>query len=99
MRKNIVLFKMATQVSFLILPRFIIPPAFSFVHSINPSDVNECDDNPNYCQVGGQCVNTPGSYRCLCKQGYEVGNGGSLCIGKTLVPASSISFRLFGLFY
>jgi len=52
--------------------------------SLNFSDVNECDDNPNYCQVGGQCVNTPGSYRCHCKQGYEVGNGGSHCIGKVL---------------
>lgn len=47
-------------------------------------DVNECDDNPNYCQVGGQCVNTPGSYRCSCKEGYEVGNGGSHCIGKKI---------------
>ena len=52
--------------------------------SINFSDVNECDDNPNYCQVGGQCVNTPGSYRCSCKEGYEVGNGGSHCIGKMI---------------
>ena len=52
--------------------------------SINFSDVNECDDNPNYCQVGGQCVNTPGSYRCSCKEGYEVGNGGSHCIGKRI---------------
>ena len=55
---------------------------FSFI--FNFSDVNECDDNPNYCQVGGQCVNTPGSYRCICKEGYEVGNGGSHCIGKRL---------------
>ena len=54
-------------------------------------DVNECDDNPNYCQVGGQCVNTPGSYRCSCKEGYEVGNGGSHCIGK--------SFFLFSFFF
>ena len=54
--------------------------------------MNECDDNPNYCQVGGQCVNTPGSYRCLCQQGYEVGNGGSHCIGKILVPGSSFAF-------
>lgn len=47
-------------------------------------DVNECDENPNYCQVGGQCVNTVGSYRCLCNKGYEVGNGGSHCIGESL---------------
>ena len=47
-----------------------------------PLDVNECDENPSYCQYGGQCVNTPGSYRCLCQQGYEAGNGGTYCIGK-----------------
>ena len=46
--------------------------------------MNECDENPNYCQVGGQCVNTVGSYRCLCNKGYEVGNGGSHCIGEGL---------------
>ena len=33
-------------------------------------------------------MNTPGSYRCLCKQGYEVGNGGSHCIGKGLTTIS-----------
>lgn len=66
-------------------------PSFSsLLCSFNSSDVNECDDHPNYCQVGGQCVNTPGSYRCLCKQGYEVGNGGSHCIGKGLATISSI---------
>lgn len=59
-----------------------------FFH-FNFLDVNECDDNPNYCQVGGQCVNTPGSYRCLCKEGYEVGNGGSHCIGKRLFNSFS----------
>ena len=57
-------------------------------------DVNECDDNPNYCQVGGQCVNTPGSYRCSCKEGYEVGNGGSHCIGKRFF---SLVFFFFSL--
>ena len=52
-------------------------------------DVNECDDNPNYCQVRGRCVNTPGSYRCVCEQGYEVGNGGTRCIGKRLLTGDS----------
>ena len=60
--------------------------------SFNFSDVNECDANPNYCQVGGQCVNTPGSYRCLCKEGYEVGNGGSHCIGKVLCISLTVSY-------
>ena len=55
-----------------------------------PLDVNECDENPNYCQYGGQCVNTPGSYRCLCQQGYEAGNGGTYCIGKGVLSVNSI---------
>lgn len=29
-------------------------------------------------------MNTVGSYRCLCNKGYEVGNGGSHCIGESL---------------
>ena len=65
--------------------------AFSLASTLISPDVNECDDNPNYCQVRGRCVNTPGSYRCVCEQGYEVGNGGSRCIGKRLFTGDSSS--------
>uniref|UniRef100_H2YFF2 Uncharacterized protein n=1 Tax=Ciona savignyi TaxID=51511 RepID=H2YFF2_CIOSA len=38
------------------------------------SDVNECD-RPNICGSNKRCVNTPGSYRCICNQGYSLVDG------------------------
>ncbi|XP_046846617.1 scavenger receptor cysteine-rich type 1 protein M160-like isoform X2 [Xenia sp. Carnegie-2017] len=37
-------------------------------------DLNECSRNLHNCSIHRQCVNTFGSYRCLCKSGYT-GNG------------------------
>ena len=34
-------------------------------------DVNECDEQEELCQNGGQCLNEPGSYECLCYDGFE----------------------------
>ena len=44
-----------------------------------PSDINECEDFSVTCTSNASCVNTAGSYECVCKGGYS-GNG-SLCIG------------------
>ena len=33
-------------------------------------DINECEDSPSICS-NGECVNTPGSYRCDCQDGFE----------------------------
>ena len=41
------------------------------------------------CRQGGrqvchqQCHNTHGSYRCSCRPGYELGEDGSTCTGKS----------------
>ena len=40
-------------------------------------------------------MNTPGSYRCSCKEGYEVGNGGSHCIGKMIFSFISFFIKSF----
>lgn len=32
-------------------------------------DVNECKKNP--CKNGGNCINSQGSYRCICRPGYS----------------------------
>ena len=34
-------------------------------------DVNECDEEEDLCQNGGQCLNEPGGYECLCYDGFE----------------------------
>lgn len=33
------------------------------------ADVNECL-NPSACGVNTECINTPGNYTCVCKDGY-----------------------------
>merc|ERR1719457_490162 len=39
-------------------------------------DLNECLNNP--C-VGGKCMNTPGSFLCICPPGYELDETGLIC--------------------
>ena len=34
-------------------------------------DINECIELPSLCKPRGTCKNTPGSYKCLCDDGYE----------------------------
>ncbi|XP_077179348.1 latent-transforming growth factor beta-binding protein 2 [Paroedura picta] len=37
-------------------------------------DINECEDSNTPC-LGGQCLNTLGSYMCHCQPGFELFNG------------------------
>jgi len=37
-------------------------------------DINECKMDKNLCDKNAKCINTPGSYRCMCKDKY-VGMG------------------------
>lgn len=37
-------------------------------------DINECE-GPNIQCLGGECLNTPGSYMCRCQPGFELFNG------------------------
>ncbi|CAL1547140.1 unnamed protein product, partial [Lymnaea stagnalis] len=36
-------------------------------------DIDECTTNAN-CTVGQRCVNTLGSFECVCSPGYIMGN-------------------------
>lgn len=47
------------------------------------SDRNECIENPGICNPG-QCIDTLGSYRCICPNGFKVTRDQSMCVGKTL---------------
>ena len=52
---------------------------FFFKNSI-ASDINECNTGQHECDVNARCLNTDGSYTCLCNGGYD-GDGFS-CTGK-----------------
>ena len=60
------------------------------------ADKDECQSNNGGCDIAnGLCINTPGSYHCACKQGYELKeNSEFLCEGKLqevqIVKAASL---------
>ena len=58
--------------SVLILPFFFLFPV----------DLDECSFSEFLCQH--RCVNTPGSFSCLCPLGYYVFEDGRSCEGKVL---------------
>lgn len=49
------------------------------------TDQDECSAEDHNCNPNADCVNTPGSYRCTCKEGFN-GDGFS-CSGK---PAETL---------
>lgn len=53
----------------------------SDIHNCCLSDVDECLVYPHLCQW--QCVNQPGSYRCVCPEGYQL-QGTRMCQGRHL---------------
>lgn len=46
-----------------------------------PSDRNECLEIPNVCSHG-DCIDTEGSYRCLCLNGFKVSADQTMCMGE-----------------
>ena len=44
-------------------------------------DIDECTENGRVCR-NGQCVNTDGSFRCICNPGYRLAPDGAFCLGR-----------------
>ena len=42
------------------------------------TDIDECSSGPFSCHAKAKCVNTPGSYSCICSAGY-IGDGKINC--------------------
>lgn len=47
--------------------------------SVDGHDIDECEMMPNLCR-NGKCINTMGSYRCICNKGYKPDHSGTRCI-------------------
>ena len=43
-------------------------------------DINECEDDPEFCGMNANCTNTVGSYMCSCSSGYT--EDGTMCTGE-----------------
>lgn len=50
------------------------------VKSLPLADINECLEQTGLCGPLGTCLNTHGSFRCMCPRGYQVDPSGTMCI-------------------
>lgn len=41
-------------------------------------DINECDQ-PGICPKPGKCINTLGSFQCICPRGFKLDHTGRFC--------------------
>lgn len=60
------------------------------------SDINECLEG-DFCFSRGECVNTPGSYTCVCSQGFTLTENRTACLGESRRSnGERLSGRFFG---
>ena len=43
-------------------------------------DIDECSANSRMCDLNAKCINTRGSYSCLCDAGFT--GDGKNCVGR-----------------
>lgn len=39
--------------------------------SLSGLDINECEENPDICDVNAECFNFNGTFACVCNEGYS----------------------------
>ena len=55
---------------------------YTFLLSVRSADINECSRGTDNCNANANCINTQGSFQCVCRDGYE--GDGIICRGMTL---------------
>lgn len=55
-----------------------------------PIDIDECRTLPDLCK-NGRCINTLGSYKCICNKGYRIDFTGTRCRGKYVLSFTVLS--------
>lgn len=65
----------------------LCPPAPTFWCD-SPADIDECIMNGVMCR-NGRCVNTDGSFQCICNAGFEITPDGKNCVGEGPVASGS----------
>ena len=58
------------------------------------ADIPECDRGLDDCDMNATCINTPGSYDCMCNTGFA--GDGFTCSGKQSQACSFCSSALLG---
>ncbi|XP_052437637.1 latent-transforming growth factor beta-binding protein 4 isoform X1 [Carassius gibelio] len=61
------------------------PKGFERVNGTQCVDINECLQ-PGFCE-NGNCVNTRGSYSCVCKEGYLLDASHGICISQKVISS------------
>nr|XP_024214767.1 fibrillin-2 [Halyomorpha halys] len=56
------------------------PRGFTKTDGKTCTDINECSLNAGVCRGGGTCVNTEGSFTCVCPPGLTLDSAGTMCI-------------------
>ena len=58
-------------------------------------DVNECAEHSSLCAPLGTCINTMGSFKCICPRGYVPDETNTICVddGDESTPDLSCDVR------
>jgi hypothetical protein len=43
------------------------------------TDINECLEQTGTCPPPGNCINTLGSFKCICPRGFKLDSTGTFC--------------------